>query len=84
MIFRKKIVHYIELFESDCGEYQAVNYDGVRLYKKDTFWDAKTRKKYRAFGNAVERESGTIHSKKYSSYREAFKAAEKHKRSLYA
>lgn len=79
MKFHKIVLNCIPVFLSDCGEYKAVNYGGVRLYHKDTFYDRKTKKKYRAFGNAVEHSHSNYHSKVYKSYRQAFRVAEEYK-----
>lgn len=79
MKFIKTELNGVSCYISACGEYKAIDYSGVRLYHKDTFINHKTRKKYRAFGNAVEYQPHNNSSKIYSNYKEAFKQAEIHK-----
>jgi hypothetical protein len=73
-------------FYSDCGEYHVVNYgkgspdfkDGRHIFcfvKADFKTGGKT---YRQFGNSVEKDRFG-NSMRYRTYREAFKAAERHK-----
>jgi len=79
MKFNKTILPTGKAFLSQCGEYKAVNYGGnIFLFKKIDcvhMRGEKKGKKYRAFGDSVEH-TAIGASKKYKSYREAFKVAE--------
>ncbi len=77
--FKKTTLPTGKAFISECGEYKVVNYGGSKFLFKKIDWvhirGEKKGKKYRAFGDSVEH-TAIGESKKYKSYREAFKVAE--------
>lgn len=78
--FKKTVLGTGPCFISDCGNYKVVNYGGaIFAYKKikqiHTYGENKG-KIYWSFGDSIEK-SPENKSKKYKTYREAFKAVEK-------